>query len=88
MEYGVAAIVIICVLVLAIGTLKQKSKVLFQFLARAVVGLVSIYFCNEMLALQNVSVSVGLNPVSFVTVGVLGVSGFALLYGILFYQIL
>lgn len=88
MEYGVAAIVMICVLVLAIGTLKQKSKVLFQFLARAVVGLVSIYFCNEMLELQNVSVSVGLNPVSFVTVGVLGVSGFALLYGILFYQIL
>ena len=88
MEYGVAAIVMICVLVLAIGTLKQKSKVLFQFLARAVVGLVSIYFCNEMLELQNISVSVGLNPVSFVTVGVLGVSGFALLYGILFYQIL
>lgn len=88
MGYGVAAIVIICVLVLAIGTLKQKSKVLFQFLARAVVGLISIYFCNEMLALQNISVSVGMNPVSFLTVGVLGVSGFALLYGILFYQIL
>ncbi len=88
MGYGVAAIVLICVLVLAIGALKQKSRIFFQFLARAVMGLVSIYLCNGMLELADISVSVGLNPVSFVTVGALGLSGFALLYGILFYQTL
>lgn len=88
MEYGVIAIVVICVLVLAIGTLKQKSKIIFQFLARAAVGLVTIYFCNGFLETQNITVAVGINPVSFLTVGTLGISGFLLLYGILFYHIL
>ena len=88
MDYGVIAIVAICVLVLVIGVLKQKAKLVFQFFARAAVGLVCIYFCNEFLAMQHISVSVGLNPVSFLTVGALGFGGFALLYGIMFYQLL
>ena len=88
MDYGVIAIVAICVLVLVIGVLKQKAKLVFQFFARAAVGLVCIYFCNEFLAMQHIYVSVGLNPVSFLTVGALGFGGFALLYGIMFYQLL
>lgn len=88
MEYGIIAIIVICALVLLIGALKQKSKIVFQFLTRAVVGLVCIYFCNEFLKMQEISVSVGLNPISFFTVGSLGIGGFILLYGIMFYQIL
>ena len=88
MDYGIMAIVAICILVLMIGVLKQKSRLLFQFLMRAVVGLVSIYLCNEFLEIQNISVSVGINPISFLTVGSLGIGGVALLYGISIYQIL
>lgn len=88
MEYGVIAIVAICILVLVIGVLKQKSKWLFHFLVRAILGWTAIYFCNEFLKMQAVSVAVGLNPISFLTVGTLGISGFALLYGIMLYQIL
>ena len=88
MEYGVIAIIAICALVLIIGALKQKSKALFHFLTRAVLGMISIYFCNEFLKMQSISASVGLNPISFLTVGTLGISGFALLYGIILYQLL
>lgn len=88
MEYGVIAIIAICVLVLAIGALKQKAQVIFRFVMRVIVGLISIYFCNEFLKMQEISVSVGLNPISFLTVGILGFSGFALLYGIMFFQTL
>ncbi len=86
MEYGVLAIVAICVLVLVIGTVKQKSKMFFNFLIRAVLGVTGIYFCNQFLEMQKISVTVGLNPISFLTVGTLGFGGFALLYGIMFYQ--
>ena len=88
MDYGVMAIVAICVLVLIIGALKQRAKVLFHFAVRAVIGVISIYFCNIFWEMQDISVSVGINPVSFLTVGSLGISGFALLYGIMFYKIL
>ena len=32
---------------------------------------------------QGIAISVGLNPVSLLTIGILGIGGFALLYGIL-----
>lgn len=86
MNYGAIAIAAICIMVLIMGALKQRARVVFGFLARMAIGGVGIYFCNLLLAKQHISVSVGLNPVSLLTVGALGISGFALLYGILFYQ--
>ena len=88
MKYGVIAIVAICILVLGIGVLKQKFKIMFHFLIRAVVGLIAIYFCNLFLEMQGISVAVGINPISFLTVGTLGFCGFALLYGVMLYEIL
>lgn len=86
MNYGAAAIVAICLVVLVMGALKKKAQIIFGFLARTVIGGIGIYFCNFFLEKQHISVSVGLNPVSLLTVGTLGISGFALLYGILVYQ--
>lgn len=88
MEYGVIAIVVICIFILVIGALKKKSKVVFNFFFRAVLGLICIYFCNEFLEMQQIDLAVGLNPISFLTVGSLGLGGFVLLYGIMIYQIL
>lgn len=88
MEYGVIAIVGICIFILAIGALKKKSKMVFHFFFRAVLGLICIYFCNKFLKMQQIDLVVGLNPISFLTVGSLGFGGFALLYGIMVYQIL
>lgn len=64
-----------------------KSHFLINFLIRAIVGMAMIYFANEFLASQGIDVSVGLNPLTFLTSGTMGVPGVALLYGIVFYRI-
>lgn len=88
MEYGVIAMVGICVFILIIGMLKERAQMMFQFMTRGMIGLVCIYFGNEFLKMQESSVSVGLNPISFLTAGTLGFSGVVLLYGILFFKTL
>lgn len=59
-----------------------------KFLWRAVLGMVLIYGINQYLSTQDISVYVGLNPISFLTSGILGIPGVALLYGIMAFQIL
>ncbi len=67
---------------------KEHSGFIINFLVRAVVGIGIIFFVNQYLDYRNISVSVGINGISFLTSGLLGMPGIALLYGILFYQIL
>ncbi len=71
------------VLVLLIGLLKQRAKLGLYVLGRMVLGNVSIFCINELLAVQGIPLAVGINLCSFLTTGVLGFSGVALLYGIL-----
>ena len=59
-----------------------------NFLVRAIIGLGIIFFVNKYLDYRNINVSVGLNEISFLTSGFLGIPGVFLLYGILFYGIL
>lgn len=67
---------------------KRCIQMMLNFMIRAVIGLGLIFFINELLEIQGISVSVGLNELSFLTSGILGIPGVALLYGILFYKIL
>lgn len=67
---------------------KEHSGFIINFLVRAVVGIGITFFVNQYLDYRNISVSVGINGISFLTSGLLGMPGIALLYGILFYQIL
>ena len=75
-------------LVLGIVLFKQKSQVVWNFLVRSVLGAICILFTNDFLATQGIAVAVGLNPVSLLTVGSLGISGLGLLYGIAAFGIL
>ena len=59
-----------------------------NFLVRAIIGLGIIFFVNKYLDYRNINISVGLNEISFLTSGFLGIPGVFLLYGILFYGIL
>ena len=59
-----------------------------NFLIRAVVGMALIFFINRYVIPDDSSINVGLNAVSFLTSGSLGIPGVGLLYGILWYQIL
>lgn len=86
--YGVAAIAVICVLILFMGAMKQKAEVLTTFVLRSFAGAAGIYIVNEILKSQGITTMPGVNPVTVLTVGSLGISGFALIYGILFYRLL
>lgn len=85
-EMGIVAIFVICVLVLLIGTMKQKARGLFQFIMRMVVGAAAIFLTNQILLANKSSIAVGMNPFSLLTIGVLGAGGFGLMYGIMIYK--
>ena len=64
---------------------KWCVKIAVNFLIRAIVGLAIIFFVIEYLDGQGISSGVGMNPVTVLTSGTLGIPGVALLYGITFY---
>ena len=59
-----------------------------NFFIRAAVGMALIFFINQYVIPADSSINVGLNAVSFLTAGSLGIPGVCLLYGIVCYQIL
>ena len=66
---------------------KWGTKIAVNFLVRGIVSFAIIFFVNGFLDGQGISACVGMNPVTFLTSGILGFPGVAMLYGITFYQI-
>lgn len=88
-DFGnMAAIMIVCVLVLFIGAFGRKIEWIINFLLRAVMGTLGIYFLNGFLTARNISVAVGINPMTVLTSGILGFPGLIVLYGINFFKML
>lgn len=71
-----------CGVILLIALLKKRARFLLNFLVRIILGGIGIYFANNLLKEQQIAVAVGLNPVSLLTIGTLGISGFVLLYAL------
>lgn len=67
---------------------EKGVRIMVNFFVRVVVGIALVFFVNEFMSLQGVPVRVGINPITVLTSGILGVPGVALLYGISFYGIL
>lgn len=67
---------------------KKIISAAVQFFIRAVVGMALIFFINQYVIPPDSSINVGMNAVSFLTSGTLGIPGVGLLYGIMCYQIL
>lgn len=65
--------------------MKWLSEIAVSFFVRMIVGITIIFFVNYFLASNEIPISVGINPISVVTSGVLGVPGVCLLYGIVCY---
>ena len=63
---------------------EKRSHLFTNFIVRAIVGMALIFFVNEFLGYQGIDVRVGMNPWTFLTFGILGTPGVALLYGISF----
>ncbi|MEG1846844.1 MAG: pro-sigmaK processing inhibitor BofA family protein [Lachnospiraceae bacterium] len=81
-------IIAVCAIVLLIGAFRRKSEVLINFILRTVFGMIGIYFINQILLYQHIEVSIGLNPLTALTSGILGLPGVAALFGIGFYRFL
>lgn len=64
------------------------TGIVINFVIRAIVGMTLIFFINQYVLPDDSSINVGLNAVSFLTSGTLGIPGVCLLYGIMCYQIL
>ena len=67
---------------------KKIISAVVHFFIRAVVGMALIFFINQYVIPPDSSINVGMNAVSFLTSGTLGIPGVGLLYGIMCYQIL
>ena len=61
---------------------------MINFFIRAVIGMALIFLINQYVIPPDSSINVGLNPVTFLTSGTLGIPGVGLLYGIVCYQTL
>ena len=79
---GEWAIIGVLGMVLFIVVIGKKIQMLLNFMIRIVLGGIGIIYANDFFTSQGIAISVGLNPVSLLTIGILGIGGFAL-YGIL-----
>lgn len=68
--------------------MKNWMEIMLNFLLRAIFGLIAIYLVNSFLQGRGLQAAVGINPLSFLTSGILGFPGVALLYGIRIYFML
>ena len=66
--------------------MKWMKELFINFFVRMIIGIAVIFLVNQFLVTKEIELSVGINPVTAVTAGALGVPGVCLLYGIVFYQ--
>lgn len=59
-----------------------------KFLVRGILGIILVFFINQLLTYNGITLHVGVNEITFLTSGALGFPGVALLYGIVAFQIL
>lgn len=85
---GAFFIIAVLAMVMLIMAVKTNSMLILNFVLRSVVGTLLIFGGNYLVEAIGFSVSVGLNPVSVLTSGILGFPGVILLFGIKFYGLL
>lgn len=85
---GMLAILAVCAIVLIIGAMGRKVEWLVNFILRAVMGTIGIYFLNYLFAQRHIAIAVGINPLTILTSGFLGFPGVMVLYGIHFFKML
>ncbi len=59
---------------------------IINFIMRCVLGRIAMYFINTILAGTQLSLNVGINAVTVLTSGFLGIPGLIMLYGIGLYK--
>ena len=87
-QMGTMLIILACAAVLLIGAMRRKLEWLLNVVMRSVLGAIAIYFINSLLAMLGISLGVGINAVTVLTAGILGMPGLLALYGIGIYQLM
>ena len=85
---GTIWILAACGVVLLIGAVKKKVEWLLNIVMRSILGTIAIYFVNAGLAAMGISLGVGINAVTVLTSGILGIPGLLALYGLGIYRLL
>lgn len=87
-DKGMILIIAACAVVLLIGLVRSKMEWLLNVFMRGILGTVAIYFVNSALAAVGISLGVGINAVTVLTSGVLGLPGLLALYCLGIYRML
>lgn len=85
---GAFLIIGVCGILFLILAVKTNSHLILNMILRCVSGSLMIFVINKLLENTDFLVSVGLNPVTVLTTGILGFPGVILLFGIKFYMLL
>ena len=85
---GAFLIIAVLAIVMLIMAVKTNSMLILNFVLRSVTGSLLIFAANYLLEFTGFSVSVGLNPGTVLTSGILGFPGVILLFGIKIYGLL
>ena len=85
---GVFLIIAVLGIVMFIIAVKTNSSLVLDFVIRSIGGCLLIFVINQWLEIEGYSWSVGLNPGTVLTSGMLGFPGVILLFGIKIYSLL
>lgn len=85
---GTIAILGMCAAVLLVGVIRKKTEWMLNLLMRSILGTVAIYFINHVLSGVGIALGVGINPITVLTSGILGIPGLIALYSIGIYKFL
>lgn len=78
-------IIVVCIVFIGVCVLRRRPDLIVDFGLRAVVGTAAIYLLDYVLKSKGYNITVGVNGVSILTNGLLGLPGFLLLYGLAAY---
>lgn len=78
-------IIVLCVALILIGFIKHQFNSIITFGLRIFGGLLGVYIVNILLHNLGLGISVGTNSVTALAMGILGLPGFLMLYGVATY---
>jgi len=79
------AIIVICIVLIIGCVVKRRPDLIVNFMLRACLGTAGIYLLDMIFNGKGYGVIVGINGVTVMTTGFLGLPGFILLYGLAIY---
>lgn len=64
------------------------KDLILNFLLRIVMGVIALYTCNSLLSSFGIEIYLGINLLNLLTIGILGISGFGLVFSIGLFSLL